>query len=332
MEITNRDDLGADVRALQRDGSGPENWSYALVTALRPGDVVLHWHKTLNAAPGVVGYSTAVDGPFEDQPIWNARGTYGRRRTGNDQPQPAWRYDLTAYTALPTQIDQEAFRRVEPRLREIYEELRNRYTGPLYYPFSFFTSRPLRLTQAYMVKVPAAVLDAVRELAVIPRPRLPERQSRPSSPGARPRKRAGSNGSGYLMDQVLKVALEQHAVRVVMDHYHDVEGYEVEDVGKRESYDVHATRETEELHIEVKGSSGSADKVELTSNEVGHAHGTDTHLVIVDEIQWRRLPDGTIETSGGRARRWTAWTPAEDDLEASRYRYRPPAHTDELPL
>lgn len=330
MEITNRPDFGANVRALQRDGSGRENWSYALVTALRPGDVVLHWHKTLNATPGLVGYSTAVEGPFDDVLVWNARGSYGRRRADNDQPQPAWRFDLASYTALPSPIDQEAFRRVETRLHETYQDLRNRHVGPLYFPFSFFTSRPLRVMQAYMVKVPAVVLDAVPELATIPRPRLSARQSTPRSPAAHRSRAARSNGSGYLTDQVLKVALEKHAVRIVMDHYRDVEGYEVEDVGSQESYDVRATRGTEELHIEVKGSSVPTDNVELTANEVGHAHVTDTHLVIVDEIRWRRLSDGTIEASGGRARRWTAWTPAEEYLKITRYRYRPPAHTDEL--
>ncbi|MER5337974.1 DUF3883 domain-containing protein [Micromonospora sp. NPDC002717] len=161
---------------------------------------------------------------------------------------------------------------------------------------------------------------------------LPIRQPASGSHVAHPGRSSRSGGSGYMTDQVLKVALEQHAVRTVMDHYRDVEGYEVEDVGSRESYDVRATRGTEELHIEVKGSSGLANRVELTSNEVDHAYGTDTHLVIVDEIQWRRLPDGTIETSGGRARRWTAWAPADEHLTITRYWYRPPAHTDELPL
>jgi hypothetical protein len=79
MEITDRDDLGANVQALQRDGSGRENWSYALVTALRPGDIVLHWHKTQRQVPGIVGYSRAVDGPFEDELVWHARGTYGAK-------------------------------------------------------------------------------------------------------------------------------------------------------------------------------------------------------------------------------------------------------------
>lgn len=67
LEITDRDDLGTNVQALQRDGSGRANWSYALVTALQPGDIVLHWHKTQHRVPGIIGYSRAVDGPFEDE-------------------------------------------------------------------------------------------------------------------------------------------------------------------------------------------------------------------------------------------------------------------------
>ncbi|MEV4764690.1 DUF3883 domain-containing protein [Micromonospora chokoriensis] len=161
---------------------------------------------------------------------------------------------------------------------------------------------------------------------------LPARQPTAGDEVTSPGRDGRSGGSGYMTDQVLKVALEQHAVLIAMDHYRDVEGYDVENVGNRRSYDIRAIRGTEELHIEVKGSSGLADKVELTSNEVDHAHGTDTHLVIVDEIRWRKLPDGTVETSGGRARRWTAWTPAEEHLTPARYWYRPPAHADELPL
>jgi hypothetical protein len=160
---------------------------------------------------------------------------------------------------------------------------------------------------------------------------LAPRQPTPDDEVARPTSRR-SGGAGYMTDQVLKDAIERHAVQTARDHYRDVEKYDVEDVGNRESYDIRATRGTAELHIEVKGSTGSADKVELTSNEVSHARGTDTHLVIVDQIQWRRLPDGAIEASGGRARRWTAWTPAEEHLTPSRYWYRPPAHTDELSL
>lgn len=80
MEITDRTDLGADLHAPQLDDAGREYWSYALVTAVQPGDVVLHWHKSLLGAPGMVGYSTAAEGPEEDQILWASQGSYGRTR------------------------------------------------------------------------------------------------------------------------------------------------------------------------------------------------------------------------------------------------------------
>ena len=86
-----------------------------------------------------------------------------------------------------------------------------------------------------------------------------------------------------------------------------------------------ATQGTEELHIEVKGSVGTAYEVELTVNEVNHARaGIPTDLVVVDEIKWAWLDDGTVQTSDGRWRSWRNWLPAEEDLKASRYRYRLP--------
>jgi hypothetical protein len=127
-----------------------------------------------------------------------------------------------------------------------------------------------------------------------------------------------------IADAVLRVAIETHAVDLVMSHYKEL-GYAVTDVGATESYDVLAIQETEELHVEVKGSTGTAGAVELTANEVAHARaGIPTDLVVVDEIKWARLGDGTIQTSGGRRRWWRNWQPAETDLTASRYRYRLP--------
>jgi Domain of unknown function (DUF3883) len=137
---------------------------------------------------------------------------------------------------------------------------------------------------------------------------------------------AGRTGAhaGRITDAVLRAAIETHAVNLVMSHYTEL-GYAVTDVGAIESYDVLAIQGAEELHIEVKGSTGTADAVELTANEVTHARAViPTDLVVVDEIKWTRLDDGTIQTSGGRRRSWRNWQPAEKDLTASRYRYRLP--------
>jgi hypothetical protein len=170
------------------------------------------------------------------------------------------------------------------------------------------------------VKFPAAILDAVPERAAIPRIRTPQpvrHQPQPISPGQKTR----SRGSGYIADPVLKRALERHAVKRAAALYN---GYNVQDVGDKLSYDLHVVTGSEEVHVEVKGSSGTADTVELTKNEVYHAHGSTTHLVVVDQIKWSRLPSGEIATRGGRVRRWTSWAPQKEHLEAIRYRYRLP--------
>lgn len=326
LEITDRNDLGANVQALQRDGSGRENWSYALVTALRPGDVVLHWHKTQRQVPGIVGYSFAADGPFEDELVWHARGSYGQARPAVEHPQPSWRYELADYTALPAPVDQVAFQRAETALRQIKQELEAEHSGPLYFPFAFYDQRPVRVMQAYLVKFPAAILGAVPELAAIPRRRTPQVSPVPTGVPARRRARR-SSGSGYIADPLLRRALERHAVQKASDLY---EGWTVQDVGDRESYDLRVTKDGEEVHVEVKGSSATADAVELTRNEVKHAHGTATDLVVVDQIEWSRLPNGEIRTNGGRVRRWETWVPKVEHLEPTRYRYRLPESDAEL--
>src|SRR6266496_4625914 len=84
-----------------------------------------------------------------------------------------------------------------------------------------------------------------------------------------PAGRAGAH-AGRIADAVLRAAIEIHAVNLVMSHYTEL-GYAVTDVGAIESYDVLAIQGAEELHIEVKGSTGTADAVELTANEVTHA-------------------------------------------------------------
>lgn len=318
MEITTRPDVGSNVRAPQLDGGGHEYWSYSLVTALQPGDVVLHWHKDLGGEPGIVGYSTAADGPFDDELDWNARGTYGRRRASAGA-QPAWRYELIAYTALSEPIGQSVFRQAEDRLRRIKSDLQAVHPGPLYFPFAFYENRPMRAMQAYIVKFPARILSVIPELSALSlRPRAAVAQRTPMRSGARPR----SSGAGYIADPVLRRAIEQYAVRQAGALY---PGWQIRDVGTTESYDLHATKGSEEVHIEVKGSTMRVGRIELTVNEVTHARSeVRTDLVVVDQIEWDRQPDGSIRPHGGRRRHWTGWRPADEALSPTRFRYRLP--------
>src|SRR5207248_1198533 len=108
-------------------------------------------------------YSTAADGPFEDRIVWASQGTYGRTRpvTG---PEPSWKYLLIGFTRFTPTVGQDSFRRAEPSLRKIKNNLQDRHTGALYFPFAFSDKRPVRAAQGYLVKFPAAIVATVREL------------------------------------------------------------------------------------------------------------------------------------------------------------------------
>jgi hypothetical protein len=115
---------------------------------------------------------------------------------------------------------------------------------------------------------------------------------------------------------------ERHAVDWTLEYFVS-EGYEVDDVGDTESYDVLAVgSDLEELHIEVKGSSGSAVTVNLTDGEVKHWSNTfERVLVVVDEIEWHAQKNGGFTTSGGRVRLWRRWDLDDSSLEPTQYQY-----------
>ena len=73
MEITDRYDLGADLFAPTTDGRGRPYWGYELITYVQPGDIILHWHKTLAGEP-------APPCPSTSPPGHPARPSRSRRR------------------------------------------------------------------------------------------------------------------------------------------------------------------------------------------------------------------------------------------------------------
>jgi hypothetical protein len=97
LEITNRDDVGRNLIAPQHDDAGRDYWSYGLVSAVRPGDVVLHWSKV--GQPRVVGYSHVSGIPFGSRIVWQSRGTYGRQHEPTDE-EDAWEAPLSGFSTL----------------------------------------------------------------------------------------------------------------------------------------------------------------------------------------------------------------------------------------
>jgi hypothetical protein len=119
-------------------------------------------------------------------------------------------------------------------------------------------------------------------------------------------------------------AIELRAVEVTMEHFESGEmGYQVKDVGDRESYDVHATKAGETLKIEVKGTTSNGSEVILTRNEVDlhrKEHPANA-LAIVRDIKLNRIKDQPPTASGGELILRFPWPVEDDKLAPIAYRY-----------
>lgn len=131
---------------------------------------------------------------------------------------------------------------------------------------------------------------------------------------------------GRTSDVLLRQAVELRAVEEATRHW-ESKGWEVEDVGAVESYDLRCLKDGRELHVEVKGTSGPGSRVILTRNEVNHAREyPQVALFILQEIDVNR--DGEIPTaSGGTQLIFNPWDIDEGTLECERYLYSSPGQT-----
>lgn len=132
---------------------------------------------------------------------------------------------------------------------------------------------------------------------------------------ARPRGR----GQGLMSDVQRKLAVEHHAVALATQYF-EAQDWSVENVGSWACYDLHCRRGVEELHVEVKGTTGAGVTVSLTANEVQHA---ETHpnvaLVVVTDIAISASPDPVA--SGGKVAVFDPWHLDWSSLRARVYEY-----------
>lgn len=137
--------------------------------------------------------------------------------------------------------------------------------------------------------------------------------------------RTGS-GQGYQQDQETKDATEEFAVRKAIEFYEE-NGWDVTELGK--PYDLLCVRDGQERRVEVKGTTGAAGTVNLTSNEVANAREHTTDLFIVHSIKVepknQKTPGASkLEGVSGTRLILPDWVPADDDLAATKYSYAVP--------
>lgn len=138
----------------------------------------------------------------------------------------------------------------------------------------------------------------------------------------RPRRASDGGGQGYQADKHDRLAIEFRAMALTTEAL-ERERWKVEDVSRRASYDLHARRGTTELHVEVKGLSGTAIDIIATKNEIALARTYDpTWLSVVTGIQVDRSSEIRRGIAGDLT--WfRPWLVDEGVLEAETYRWKP---------
>jgi hypothetical protein len=161
MEITDREDLGADLNAPQRDDADREYWGYSLIAEIGRGDVVFHYHKPVQA---IVATSRVSEPARSDTVIWGARGATARSRGVEPYPRPGWRVGLSDFSQLDRPISRRNLIAMEDQLRSLKAEVEGQQGSPIYFPFGFSRHRPLRAQQAYIAKVPKGLIRLFPQL------------------------------------------------------------------------------------------------------------------------------------------------------------------------
>lgn len=129
-------------------------------------------------------------------------------------------------------------------------------------------------------------------------------------------------GVSYQDDPEKRKCTESYAVEVAISHYQSL-GFSVQEKGK--PYDLLCTNGDKIVHVEVKGTSGLADKVILTRNEVLDARDNNwkSDLFIVRNICLVYMEKNWV-ASGGDALIFDEWEPDEKHLLPIQFEYKVP--------
>jgi hypothetical protein len=160
-EITNREDLGADLKAPQANEDGRPYWSYSLMKEIRPGEVVFHYSTSETAFVG----ASIAGGPLEERAIvWAPQGTSARASRAARAPRPGWWLPLDQFRRAEAPLTLEELQRSEHQewIRAWIDGAQERF-GSSYAPLQPYP-RLLRAAQGYITKMPKAFLERFQKL------------------------------------------------------------------------------------------------------------------------------------------------------------------------
>jgi hypothetical protein len=330
MEITRRDDIGDDLKAPLAARGGVDTPGYALVGAVEAGGIVIHYDS---AAEHIVGVSRATGEQF-NQPIWwAARGSYARKAGVEPEWLPGLTVGLEGYRPLAEPLALNVIRQRREALFALRDALQAEHQGQsLYFPWIPYQDS-LRTFQTYLAKFPRAALAILPEVAAAvaefdgeiatsatAQPEIAEAERDIATAAGRPRPPRESKGQGFAVDQRVKVAVETHAMNAALAYFSALG--EVTDTSRNHSYDYVVRLDGADWHVEVKGTTGSAEEILLTPNEVKHADEC-PHLAlfVLAQIKVSRTDSGEVNVSGGQRFLYHPWSLDPDRLTPIGYKY-----------
>jgi len=157
LEITDREDIGANLHAPQENQSGNRFWGYSFVCLPRKGDIIFHYNKKEKK---INSYSIIADEiTYEEEIKWVARGSYSSglipyRRSG-------WMRKFSKHYILKNPIELENIRSKIDLINEKTENILTKKVKrkSLYFPFELKSSRPMRPMQGYLFKFPSFMIE-----------------------------------------------------------------------------------------------------------------------------------------------------------------------------
>jgi hypothetical protein len=130
---------------------------------------------------------------------------------------------------------------------------------------------------------------------------------------------------GYEADAQLRKVIEDHAMEQATLAYQEF-GFDVQDVSGNQPFDLLCTHpDGSEIHVEVKGTRGKGEAIQLTRNEVEHARGHKGRvaLFVLHSVTVSDDPQGPVAT-GGQAE-WTEdWDIEAGRLKPTAFQWSPP--------
>lgn len=166
LELSHEQSLGRNLAAPELDDRYLNAWSYELVSHVKRGDMVFHYHA---GAQAIVALSMADGRPNRTEVVLPEPVTGNGGVPGTLRRRPGWTVELDRFAYLPKPVTLDEIGRTQWNLFSSLRALEDQVGDPLYYPFELAVNRVARPLNGYLFKLPELFVEAFPQLAAAAR-------------------------------------------------------------------------------------------------------------------------------------------------------------------